>query len=762
MTITRDTPTEEIDLVDGTPVVPPEGPTGPPPGGAPGGPAAPTDIDDEAEEAVGPVLRPAIAAALTSIAAAVLVGGMFVGVVPRVLTIIGALLGVGAAAWAARQPNRTTGTQVVAVGAVVAGGIIALLVHDTGSVGRLPDLVGDAVASGKLRRPPAPFEAGWRPLVVWLLGATGFGATWVATVLRRPGPGILVPLPLVAFAATGQPDYAEVASGVIVFGLFLAALAVMFRAGGSDDERMPVSFEIRRAMRAAPLVVVLIVALLLLSQTDALFPEPLYDPAQQAQLPKTQPLSEVEDRVLFTAVSRNFTGPWRLGGLDVYDGESWRLPPFAQSRLIDLPKDGIIDPSLPPGVKVEITVAGLDGTVLPLPSRPIGLVFVGPQLVVDPRTATVRVEAGQVRRSFKYDVAAAALPTIDQLKGSGLSTDADILAFTEVPPPPDSIRGLLAEAPTTSAWEKLDFLRRRLLDTVTAEGAGLPSPIKPSKVDDLLFGSKKGTPFEIVAAQALLARWAGVPARIGFGFDGGTRKGDQLEIRPVHGSSWLEVHFAGQGWFPITGTPKKAKASLGAKDPKQQQQIIPSDEIAVPIFVPVRIDPESPLRDTVQRYVLAGLAVLLVALIAYWLWPLGVKARARNRRRKWARAVGGQARIATAYAEFRDTATDLGVGNPEDTPMAFLERVAEDEEHTELAWLVTRTIWGDLRYDVSEDEVVIAEELSRSLRNRLQRAQPSTIRVLAALSRLSLRRPYAPELARAARQAGSKEAERAA
>ena len=28
------------------------------------------------------------------------------------------------------------------------------------------------------------------------------------------------------------------------------------------------------------------------------------------------------------------------------------------------------------------------------------------------------------------------------------------------------------------------------------------------------------TPYEIVAAEALLARWAGVPARIGFGFDG--------------------------------------------------------------------------------------------------------------------------------------------------------------------------------------------------------------------------------------------------
>ena len=47
--------------------------------------------------------------------------------------------------------------------------------------------------------------------------------------------------------------------------------------------------------------------------------------------------------------------------------------------------------------------------------------------------------------------------------------------------------------------------------------------MKPAKVDQLLVGNHEGTPFEIVAAEAMLARWAGVPSRIAFAdFSAGT------------------------------------------------------------------------------------------------------------------------------------------------------------------------------------------------------------------------------------------------
>jgi hypothetical protein len=121
------------------------------------------------------------------------------------------------------------------------------------------------------------------------------------------------------------------------------------------------------------------------------------------------------------------------------------------------------------------------------------------------------------------------------------------------------------------------------------------------------------------------------------------------------------------------------------------------------------------------------------------------KAVIRSRRRSAAEAAGLRARVALAYAEWRDFATDFGFRHGTDTPLMFLDRFVEDREHTELAWLVTRVLWGDLQDVVDIDHVVAAEELSRTLRRRLAAAQPATVRTVAIFSRLSLRHPYAPE-----------------
>jgi hypothetical protein len=76
----------------------------------------------------------------------------------------------------------------------------------------------------------------------------------------------------------------------------------------------------------------------------------------------------------------------------------------------------------------------------------------------------------------------------------------------------------------------------------------------------------------------------------------------------------------------------------------------------------------------------------------------------------------------------------------------YLDRFIDDAEHTELAWLTTRVLWGDLQDTVSLELAVAAEELSRSLRRRLSNAQPSTVRFVASVSRLSLKDPFAPDL----------------
>ena len=74
---------------------------------------------------------------------------------------------------------------------------------------------------------------------------------------------------------------------------------------------------------------------------------------------------------------------------------------------------------------------------------------------------------------------------------------------------------------------------------------------------------------------------------------------------------------------------------------------------------------------------------------------------------------GYTARIGSAYAELRDDAIDLNLGHPSLTPIEFLDVLVEDDDHTQLAWLVTRGLYGDLRRDLREEDVQAAVTVIR-------------------------------------------------
>ena len=701
------------------------------------------------------IYRPAAAALLTSLGAAFLVGGMFTGIVmPRLYASIGAIIGVGMAVVAARATKRETLWQAVSLAGVFFGGLILLVIGGgVGALSTLGDTVGSAVGDAQFRRPPVFFDTGWKALVPWTTGLIGYTAAYVGTVGRKPAVGLLIPIPVIAFTAIAQPPEAQVPAGIVAFVTFAIGLATIYRA--DRGEGVSTAYELKRAARALRLIIPLIAALIALSQTGFLFPDPLYDPTQLAQKPKPIPLDAVEDRVLFETTG-DFTGPWRAGILSVLDPEgAWRLPPFNQEEFVNAPESGLLgeifDNDVPAEVRAEVTVRGLDGVVLPMPARAHGIAAEGaPQLVVDPEAQTVRVDVGQVENGLTYTVVFALLPTEDQLRSAGPVLDEEFLAkWTEVPnnmPPPPTVSELLAEAPRDNLFDRFNFLREFLLETVTAAGQGLPTEVPAERVEDMLAGSKEGSPYEIVAAQALLARWAGVPARIGYGFDRGEEQGSIREFRPLHGSAWVEVFFEGHGWLPITGLPKKAKETINSDEQQLDVQVLPGDDISVEVYIPTRVTPPGLIFQVVQKVLALVLPVVFVLGSIWVLWPMAYKARRTSRRRQWALEQGRHARIAVAYAEFRDLATDLGVGDPYATPLQYVEQVVPDEEHDELAWLVTRTLWGDLKNSVGDDEVYAAEELSRALRRRIFEAQPFTIRGLAYVSRLSLRDPYAPEL----------------
>ncbi len=713
------------------------------------------DIERAAGEPEGgpaqePVARIAIAIAFPVIATAVMTGGVFSGFSPRIYGAVAGLLGIGLAIVANRQ--RRVGPTLVIVGlGVFAIGALMMVPTGVGNIGSLAKLVKEANTQGDLTRPPVPFIEGWHAVLGWLMAVVGFSAAWIALAFRKPALALVVPVPFAALGGISVPKDQQIASGIAVLVLFVFGLVLLSSNSGLEgDEKPTLAYELRNAFRSL-LVIIPVTALLIgASQLDFLFPKPAVNPAEQPQKPKTVPLSKVVDRPLFRVTSE-LTGPWRMGSLDEYKAEdgNWRLAAITDANVKTVPKTGVIDPELTPQASANFNILGLTGAVLPGLSNPVGIRAKGIVPSFDYRSNNIRLATGTLRSGQSYTVLAAGLPSITDLESVTESPPADVLRFAEgVGDPPPGVADLLGRAPQGNLWDKFDFLRNYVLDNVVAAGPGVPVAITPARVDAIL-SNLEATPYEIVATQAMLARWIGLPSRIAFGFDGGEKiSGNTLEVRPRNGATFVEVYFPGFKWVPVVGVPKHAKPTVSS-DPGTQQtdpNILPSEDVTIQVFLPTITAPKSVFGQQLFRAVLFGLPIVLFLLAIYSTFPALRKARIRSRRRTAATAMNPRARIALAYAEFRDVATDFGFSHPTDTPLMYLDRFIEDNEHTELAWLVTRVLWGDLRDDASLELAVAAEELSRSLRRRLASAQPATVRFVAVVSRLSLRNPFAPDL----------------
>lgn len=712
-----------------------------------------------------PAGRASLGVALSSLAASVMVGGVFLGVQARVICTITAVAGV-LLAFFVRKLKGAIAANVALLAGVGLIGLLAMLPEGVDTLTNVGQLVKEAAKEGDILRPPVEFTPGWHAIVGWLLATVGMVAGWTALVLNKPTAGLLIPLPLAVVAGISVPKDQQVASGIAVVVLFAAALGVVATGQlvGDDDERPSLSFQLRRAARSIVVILVLTVVLAGASTQGFLFPKPTFNPASTAQLPKTVPPTNAPDRVLFQVKSQS-PGPYRVGVLDVYDGEAWRFAPVAEAGLRDVDASGVVTPNVQTGVSASITIAGYSGSaVLPSTYRLIGVVAQGPKFAYDERSDTVRVAQGQLIAGFSYQIASASLPMVSQLQAVVGSVPDKQKPFLEAPPIPSRLQPVLADLKRANNWDTFVALRQRVLTSVVANGAGIPKPVPPDRVAELILGpNKQGSPYEATAAIALLSRWSGIPSRIGFGFqaDPTAKTPDgSFEIRPKDAISYPEVYFDGFGWLPVTGLPEKAKANSNNTNASKNKDVKPSDDFGVSLVLPEQTPPESRLAQTLLAILLSVAALALVLYLGYLVAPALRKLRVRSKRRARARELGPRARIALAYAEFRDADTDLGYGFEADTPLAHLARFAEDEEHKQLAWLVTRALWGDLRDDVTPAMAAHAEELSKALRARLNSAHPATLRFLAIFSRASLKSPYAPELVAWLAEKPQKEASR--
>ena len=704
-----------------------------------------------------PPLRVGIAASAAAAAAAWVAAGLFREFAfAHAVALLGVVIGGGLTtlSYSTRRPFLR---YFALPAAFIAGAILVSL--DARGGATLGSLVTDAVQAGGILHAPAAFEPGWRIILLVVFSALAAGAVSLGVELGAPRVGLAPPMLVTMGAALLQPPSNEIISAV---GALLFAIPAMAIAYGADLAKTGVSdasFESRRLIRGAGLAAVVVAGLFGLTQLGILFPQPDKSNVVPPRRPPQPP--PAVDRVLFSYSGTTERIPLRLGVLDIYDtnygGGAWLLPPYDPHNFKRVtPPSSLRDTkALSKGsITVKFTVAGLAGHALPDLSNSTTVRDIRQDLTFDPRGETLNLADRPDYPGLRYTVVAPRYPTGKELAAAG-PPSAGARKFLAVPPPPNEVVVLLSQYSAAAARAgipetpvgRLQFLRQALYNKVVASGAGQPTDVPPSRVAQLLNGAE-ASPFEITATEALLARWSGVPSRLGYGYYGGeVQKDGSTQIRPRDGATWIEVYFTGQGWVPIVGIPPKATPSLSQK-PKNPQFIQASDRLALVIYTPIREDEITLLYQYVQYYVALVLPFVFVAVILLVGYPGVLKLLRSRSRRRWARGIGAKARIGVAYAEFRDLAQDLTIGDVALTPIEFIEAFDSDPEHEELAWLTARTMWGDLRRDLREDDAEAAERLSASLCRRMMRAQPPLIQLGALIARTSLRDPFSPEMPR--------------
>ncbi|MFT5224226.1 MAG: hypothetical protein ACI867_002558, partial [Glaciecola sp.] len=370
------------------------------------------------EERLVPVMLATLAAGLATAAAGFMTAGMFEGVLPRFVGLLGALVGSAIVGLSYRTKSPSI-LQYLALPILMIVGAILVIPDATGGTANLPGLVAEAVREGGLSQPPAAFAPGWRFILLVLTGVLGAGSAAISISMNRPKLGILLPVPFIFATALAQPADATVLSSIVALALAIGAMSVAFGADLAKEGATSGTFEARRLLRGGAVLVAVAIAMAGMSQLGFLFPDVEDDQLIEPRRPEIPP--PAPDRELFTA-KLPITIPLRLGVLDVYglEEQAWLTPPFRRSRLVEVGADGrvpllgndggetatILEAPLGEDgetMEVTFTISDVPGRIVPNVQNPVEVHVDGATgIEYDPRTQTFQVTDSRARSGTSY------------------------------------------------------------------------------------------------------------------------------------------------------------------------------------------------------------------------------------------------------------------------------------------------------------------------------------------------------------------------
>lgn len=293
---------------------------------------------------------------------------------------------------------------------------------------------------------------------------------------------------------------------------------------------------------------------------------------------------------------------WRSNTFDIYTGAGWASSPVTQEAY---PANTTLFEQLPRGYRVlrqNVTIVRQTGKLhwagtLYQADQPFEVGWrarltddsAGADSVVDPVIFSQADLLGALSGANTYNIESL-LPfvTLEELRASP-AMYPDIISRRYLLLParvPERVLALARDLTATAAnpYDQAkaieNYLRRTYPYTLEVD----TPPLDRDVVDYFLFDLKKGYCDYYASAMAVLARAAGLPARIVVGYSSGTFNPStaRYEVNQSDAHAWTEVYFANIGWVEFEPTAGRAEINQQAQDasPVENQEPIQLPETA--------------------------------------------------------------------------------------------------------------------------------------------------------------------------------------
>jgi len=396
-------------------------------------------------------------------------------------------------------------------------------------------------------------------------------------------------------------------------------------------------------------------------------------------------------------------GYLRMTSLDQFDGRTWSQSPLraptTQRVTEGLPAPQGLAPTVPT-TQVRTTVKSGSLAVSWLP------VYYPPRKVsahgdwrYDQRSRTVFSTHADTRELSYSFTTSVPQPSREMLEAA-TAYEPEVVPYTATPVTlSPRIRQLVASVTgaARSPYQKAVALQAYFHGPDFSYDVNVPAG---NSEDDLVnfLAAKRGYCEQYAAAMAIMARVAGLPARVAIGFTRGTKTGISSYTVSTHDAhAWPEIYFPGVGWLQFEPTPRgdgQAVAPTYSVPPPlpasatggdDETGVVPEDTGAEPSSVGAHRSPLEPTEGAGSASDLAAplaakhsrpwspaaLALLVVIILVA---PATTSWLAR--RRRWAAADRPARAASAAWADVFDRAADLGHRRePSDTPRSAADRL---------------------------------------------------------------------------------------